>query len=204
MKTATAPVLLMNADRPATTSINNTSRRVSLLPATASSQLPIAKATPVRNKPSPMTNSPAIRTTNGSPNPASASFGASRPLSIRASTARMATISIRSRSLTKSNMVTKSRPKTSRMSPVMNDCSEFLTSWSGTTAAYSVPSTSAVAPRLMRQLAMKAAGLAKKIASRRALRADSPFSPTASCRPPSVPDGYTASRSAQAGSAGPW
>ena len=119
MKTATAPVLLMNADRPATTSISNTRRRTSLVPATPMSQLPMENATPVRKRPSPTIKRPAINMTRGSPKPAKASFGESRPVSNKASTTRMATISIRRRSLAKRTIVAASKAKTNRISPVM-------------------------------------------------------------------------------------
>ena len=74
MKIATTPVELITAPSPPTTSISRTSRRVSLLPALATSQSPSRCATPVRTSPSPMTNSSAIRTTLGSLKPASASL----------------------------------------------------------------------------------------------------------------------------------
>ena len=73
MKIATTAVELIIAPSPATATISRTSRRVSLLPALAFSQSPSRRATPVRTKPSPITNSAAIRTMLRSLKPASAS-----------------------------------------------------------------------------------------------------------------------------------
>ena len=62
MKMAVTAVELIIEPSPQTTSISRTSSRVSLLPAFAISQSPSRRATPVRTKPSPITNSAAMRT----------------------------------------------------------------------------------------------------------------------------------------------
>ena len=73
IKIAVTAVELIVAPRPQTTSISRTISRISLLPAFAISQSPSRRATPVRTKPSPITNSAAIRTMFESLKPASAS-----------------------------------------------------------------------------------------------------------------------------------
>ena len=60
---ATAPVELIKAESKATMGIISSSRRTSLLPPTRSNRWPAEAAIPVRNKPSPTTNRPAIITT---------------------------------------------------------------------------------------------------------------------------------------------
>ena len=73
MKIAMTPVELMKAPSPATAIMSNASSRVSLLRAFLRSQSPSCWATPVRTRPSPMTNNAPIRTMFESLKPASAS-----------------------------------------------------------------------------------------------------------------------------------
>ena len=73
MKMAVTAVELIVAPRPQTTTIRRTISRISLRPAFTISQSPSCRATPVRTRPSPITNSAAIRTMFGSLKPASAS-----------------------------------------------------------------------------------------------------------------------------------
>ena len=77
---AVTAVELMVAPRPQTTIIKRTISRISLLPALTISQSPRRWATPVRTKPSPITNSAAIRTMFESLKPASASPMVSTPV----------------------------------------------------------------------------------------------------------------------------
>ena len=98
MKIATTAVELISAPRPPTTSISNTSRRVSLAPADAFNQSPSRLATPVRTRPSPITNSAAIRTMLESLNPASASLMLMMPVNGITAIMINATTSMRGRS----------------------------------------------------------------------------------------------------------
>ena len=120
MKIATTPVELMKAPSPAIVNISSTNNRVSLAPATPVSQTPIRLATPVRTRPSPTTNNPAISITTGSPKPASASDTGRMPPNISAKMTSRATMSGRSRSLANSATVTASTPKTNPVSEVIN------------------------------------------------------------------------------------
>ena len=74
MKMATTPVELMKAPRVETTAMSRAVRRVSLLPAVRISQSPSFWATPVRTRPSPITNRAPRRMMLESLNPARASF----------------------------------------------------------------------------------------------------------------------------------
>ena len=98
MKIATTAVELIRAPRPPTTSISNTRRRVSLVPADAFNQSPSRLATPVRTRPSPMTKSAAIRTMLESLKPASASLTLMMPVNGSATIMINATMSMRGRS----------------------------------------------------------------------------------------------------------
>src|SRR5580704_4175272 len=80
IKMAVTAVELMVAPRPQTTVMRRTISRISLLPAFTISQSPSRWATPVRTRPSPITNSAAIRTMFESLKPASASPMVSTPV----------------------------------------------------------------------------------------------------------------------------
>ena len=69
---ATAPLTLMSAVRPATSSSIRTISRVRLSPTRAMSSCPAQVVTPLASSPSLTTNSVAMKITAGSPNPASA------------------------------------------------------------------------------------------------------------------------------------
>ena len=97
MNIATTAVELIKEPRPPTTSMSRTTRRVSLDPADAFSQSPSRLATPVRTRPSPMTNSAAIRTMFESANPARASFMVMMPVNGITAIMINATASIRGR-----------------------------------------------------------------------------------------------------------
>ncbi len=97
--TATVPVELINADKNALASINNSIKRVGLLPALLLKKRPTRSATPVSNSPAPTTNKPAIMMTNELEKPASASLADSTPVMVSASSDNSATKSSRMRSL---------------------------------------------------------------------------------------------------------
>jgi len=80
MKIAVTAVELIVEPSPQTTDISNTTNRRSLFAAVRVSQSPKARATPVRTKPSPMTNRAAIKTILGSLKPANASVIVNTPV----------------------------------------------------------------------------------------------------------------------------
>ena len=89
---ATAPLTLMSAVSPATSSIVRArARRVRLAPAQAMSRWPAQAVTPVASRPSLTTNRRAMNSTVGSPKPASAWSSVSTPVAHSASAAPMAT-----------------------------------------------------------------------------------------------------------------
>lgn len=92
---ATVPVLLTNAPMPAVTSMVNTSRRNSLLPASFMILPPIILARPVRKMAPPTTKSPTIITTMELEKPESACSGLKIPNIIRQSREHSATRSER-------------------------------------------------------------------------------------------------------------
>ena len=104
IKIATTPVELMTAPRPPTTSISSTSSFVSLLPARAISQSPRRCATPVRTRPSPMTNRAAISTMLGSAKPLIASLMLIAP--VKGSSAIMIRATASMRGLLAANITT--------------------------------------------------------------------------------------------------
>ena len=112
MKMATTPVELMNAPSVATTPMSKTSRRVSLLPAFAVSQSPSRWATPVRTRPSPITNNAASSTMVESLKPASASLMVITP--VKGSTVSMISAAASMRGLPMANiaMAAASRKRT--------------------------------------------------------------------------------------------
>ncbi len=104
MKIATTAVELISEPSAATDPISITIRRDSPEPALALSQSPRRRAMPVRVNPAPITNKAAIRTIEGSLNPANASFMVMTPVNgIKVSMMR-ATASMRGRFIT--NMAT--------------------------------------------------------------------------------------------------
>ena len=112
MKMATTAVELISEPRPPTAAISRTSRRVSLLPALALSQSPSRRATPVMTRPSPITNSAAISTIDGSENPANASFAVMMPVKGIITITSSATASMRGRLTTNIAMAAASINRT--------------------------------------------------------------------------------------------
>ena len=109
---ATTAVELIKEPRTPTTAISRISKRFSLLPAFASSQSPSRRATPVLTRPSPITNSAAINTIEGSENPASASFMVMTPVKGSATITRSATASMRGRLMTNIKIAAASMSRT--------------------------------------------------------------------------------------------
>ena len=117
---ATTAVELIKEPRPPTAAISRISRRFSLLPAFASSQSPSRRATPVITRPSPITNSAAIRMIDGSENPASASFMVMMPVKGIATITRSATASMRGRLMTNITIAAASMSRTRARSRFIN------------------------------------------------------------------------------------
>ena len=105
---ATVPVLLTNAPIKDVTTITNTKRRVSLLPARRMSLELIIFANPVWNMAPPTTNSPTIIMTTVLEKPARASSGVRMSSTMSAASAHSATMSERIFPVMK-NTIVKSR-----------------------------------------------------------------------------------------------
>ena len=90
-RAATEPLRLISAVSTAISSIIRTSSRVRLSPACRIRNWPVQAVTPVASRPALTTNSEAMKTTAGSPNPASAWPRSSTPVAQSASDVASAT-----------------------------------------------------------------------------------------------------------------
>ncbi len=119
MKMAVTAVELMVAPSPQTTAISRTVSRTSLWPALVISQSPSRRATPVRTRPSPITNSAAMRTMLESLKPASASPMVSTPVKGSAVSMISATASMRGLLIANITIAATSRARTIARSGLM-------------------------------------------------------------------------------------
>ena len=115
-RAATEPLRLISAVRTETSSIVRTSSRTRLSPACRIRNWPVQAVTPVASRPALTTNSEAMNTTAGSPNPASAWPRSSTPVAHSASAVAIATTTTGKRSQTNSTTITATIAKVRVMS----------------------------------------------------------------------------------------